>query len=155
MARTAVKRIGVLTGGGDCPGLNAVVHAVVKSAIHDHGIQVMGILNGFEGLIEDRMRPLSMRDVSRILHLGGTILGTSNVANPFRHPVDEGGRLVFKDLSDQALQVFREESLDALVVVGGDGSQTIAHRLSTKGIPVVGVPKTIDNDLAATDYTFG
>lgn len=115
----------------------------------------MGILNGFEGLIEDRMRPLSMRDVSGILHLGGTILGTSNVANPFRHPVDEGGRLVFKDLSDQALQVFREESLDALVVVGGDGSQTIAHRLSTKGIPVVGVPKTIDNDLAATDYTFG
>ena len=152
MARTDKKRIGVLTGGGDCPGLNAVVRAVTKTAIHDYGIQVMGIQNGFQGLIEDRMRPLGMKDVSGILHLGGTILGTSNKANPFRHPAASGETV---DVSDQVVEVFHEESLDALVLIGGDGTQTIGHGLAEKGLPVVGVPKTIDNDLAATDVTFG
>ncbi len=153
--KTCKKRIGVLTGGGDCPGLNAVVRAIVKTAILDYGIQVMGILNGFEGLIDDEMRPLSMRDVSGILHLGGTILGTSNTANPFRHPVEERGKKVYKDVSDQAVQVFHEESLDALILIGGDGTQNIGYKLMEKGVPVVGVPKTIDNDLQGTEVTFG
>ncbi len=155
MAKTSIKRIGVLTGGGDCPGLNAVIRAVVKTAILDYGVQVMGILNGFEGLIEDKMRPLGMKDVSGILPLGGTILGTSNTANPFRHPVRNNGGIEFKDVSDQAIQVFHEESLDALVLIGGDGTQNIGFKLSEKGVPVVGVPKTIDNDLQGTEVTFG
>jgi phosphofructokinase-like protein len=149
------RRIGVLTGGGDCPGLNAVIRAVVKTCAFEYGIDVVGIEDGYGGLINDRMRPLGSDDVSGILARGGTILGSSNKDNPFRVPVEEDGQKKFRDLSDQAIKNAARHGLELLVVIGGDGSLSIAHQLSEKGLPVVGIPKTIDNDLAATDVTFG
>jgi phosphofructokinase-like protein len=150
-----IRRIGILTGGGDCPGLNGVLRAVVKTCRFEYGIDVVGIMDGYGGLINDRMRPLTSDDVSGILSRGGTILGSSNKDNPFRVPVLEGGEMTFKDLSDQAIKNAQRHGLELLVVVGGDGSLNIAYELSKKGLPVVGVPKTIDNDLDATDVTFG
>ncbi len=154
MARR-IKRIGVLTGGGDCPGLNAVIRAVVKTCAFEYGIDVVGVQDGYGGLIQDRMRPLGSDDVSGILSRGGTILGTSNRDNPFRVPAEEEGEVRFRDLSDQALKNASRRGIELLVVIGGDGSLSIAHQLSEKGLPVIGVPKTIDNDLGATDVTFG
>lgn len=142
--------IGVLTGGGDCPGLNAVIRAVTKALINECGAQVTGIERGFLGLVERRVRPLGLREVSGILHLGGTILGTHNRADPFRY-VGAGGA----DRSAQVMDYVGELGLDALVVIGGDGSMGIAHRFSQLGLPVVGVPKTIDNDLMHTERSFG
>jgi 6-phosphofructokinase 1 len=150
-----VRRIGILTGGGDCPGLNAVIRAVVKTAAFDYGIDVIGIENGYWGLVEDRMRSLSASDVGGIIMRGGTILGSSNRDNPFRVPSVENGQKVFRDLSDKAVQNAQRRGLDVLIVVGGDGSLTIARDLAQKGMKVIGVPKTIDNDLGATDVTFG
>ena len=149
-----VKRIGVLTGGGDCPGLNAVIRAVTKSAITE-GLEVFGVEDGFLGLLEDRVRPLDWNQVSNILTLGGTILGTTNKANPFAMPVRKGGKLVEQDQSDRVLRTLRRRRLDGLVTIGGDGTQSCAARLAEKGVPVVGVPKTIDNDVAGTELTFG
>ena len=143
-------RIGLLTGGGDCPGLNAVIRAVVKGLVLRHGATVVGFEDGFEGLIEDRARELSYRDASGILTLGGTVLGTSNKANPFQY-----FRAAGADVSDQALATYARHGLDGLVVIGGDGTMTIAHGLIGRGMRVVGVPKTIDNDLVGTDRTFG
>lgn len=149
------KRIGVLTGGGDCPGLNAVVRAVAKSAFR-LGWQVTGFRDGYAGLVENRTMPLSDGDVSGILTRGGTILGTSNTANPFSYALSPlSGKSAPEDLSGKAVENFRKNRLDALVAIGGDGTLSIALKLMEKGIPVVGVPKTIDNDLAATDVTFG
>ena len=142
-------RIGLLTGGGDCPGLNAVVRAVTKSLVLG-GAEVVGFEDGFEGLVEDRARPLAYRDASGILTLGGTILGTSNRADPFRYHARGG-----TDVSDEAVRVYRARGLDALVAVGGDGTMSIAHGLQEKGLAIVGVPKTIDNDLVGTERTFG
>jgi ATP-dependent phosphofructokinase / diphosphate-dependent phosphofructokinase len=150
-----LKRIGILTGGGDCPGLNAVIRAVVKTAAYDHGIDVIGIENGYAGLIQDRCKPLSSADVSGILARGGTILGTSNKDNPFRVPMREDGKLIYRDMSEEALRVARRHGIQVLIAVGGDGSLTIAHDLNARGLQVIGVPKTIDNDLDATDVTFG
>jgi ATP-dependent phosphofructokinase / diphosphate-dependent phosphofructokinase len=150
-----LRRIGIFTGGGDCPGLNAVIRAVVKTAIHDYGMQVLGIEDGYEGLLEKRGRPLLSDHVSGILTHGGTILGTSNTANPFHMPVTRGKKTVFRDYSKDVLMNFHDWRLDALVAVGGDGTLHSAYKLSRLGIPVVGIPKTIDNDLEATDYTFG
>lgn len=150
-----IKRIGVLTGGGDCPGLNAVIRAVTKAAISEYGIEVVGILDGFEGLVEERVRVLSYLSVSGILQQGGTILGTSNKANPFRWPMEINGKLVYQDMSDDAVAVYEKLGLDALVVIGGDGTLSIANRLMQKGVNIVGVPKTIDNDIVGTDITFG
>lgn len=150
-----LRRIGVLTGGGDCPGLNGVIRAVVKTASFDYGIEVVGIENGYAGLINDRMRPLSTADVGGILARGGTILGSSNRDDPFRVPVVENGQPITKDLSEQALRNAARRGIELLVVIGGDGSLAIAHGLCGRGIPVIGVPKTIDNDLPATDVTFG
>jgi len=150
-----VKRIGVLTGGGDCPGLNAVLRALVKTAAYGHGISVVGFLDGFSGLIRDRTLRLEPDRVSGILPRGGTILGSSNKDNPFRVPAVTDGVKGFEDRSDDAMRVFAAYGLDLLVVVGGDGSLTIAHQLAGKGMPILGIPKTIDNDLAATDLTFG
>jgi 6-phosphofructokinase 1 len=150
-----VRRIGILTGGGDCPGLNAVIRAVVKTAAFDYGIDVVGIENGYWGLVEDRMRPLSVTDVGGIIMRGGTILGSSNRDNPFRVVSVEDGKKVYRDLSDRAIANAKRRGLDLLIVVGGDGSLTIARDLEKKGIRILGVPKTIDNDLAATDVTFG
>lgn len=138
------RRIGVLTGGGDCPGLNAVIRAVTKSLIHQCGAEVIGIEDGFLGLMEHRVRPLGWDDVSGILAAGGTILGTSNTASPFDWRQ--------QDMSQQVRDYADELGLDGLVVIGGDGTMTIAHWL---GIPAVGVPKTIDNDIACNERSFG
>ncbi len=150
-----IKRIGILTGGGDCPGLNAVIRAVTKSAIMNYGLEVFGIEDGYAGLIEKRGHELTQSQVSGILTLGGTILGTSNRADPFKVPVVTGKKVVFEDHSDRAIEHFRQWGLDVLVAVGGDGTLAISNQLCGKGIPVVGIPKTIDNDLSGTDYTFG
>jgi 6-phosphofructokinase 1 len=151
-----VQKIGILTGGGDCPGLNATLRAVVKSAILQYGWTVMGIHDGYDGLIRPgKVHPLSFQDISGILPRGGTILGTSNRGDPFAYPVTENGRTVVKDVSAQLLENARKLALDALVAVGGDGTMKIALELHRHGIPVVGVPKTIDNDLSATEIAFG
>ncbi len=152
-----VKRIGILTGGGDCPGLNAVIRAAVKTAVLGYGIEVVGIEDGFAGLINGRVRPLDIEAVSGILPRGGTILGTTNRDNPFRYPVGEkDGEPVFEDRSDEVVANVRREGIDTLIVVGGDGSLSIGRDLlERKGLSVIGVPKTIDNDLSATDVTFG
>jgi phosphofructokinase-like protein len=145
------KRIGILTGGGDSPGLNAVIRAVAKSLMQDAGAEVVGFVDGFAGMVEQQARPLSYRDVSGILTLGGTILGTSNKANPFAY--HERGNA---DMSAEVVRYVREDlKLDAVVAIGGDGTMSIAHRLGLAGVPMVGVPKTIDNDLMYTDRTFG
>jgi len=146
------KRIGILTGGGDCPGLNAAIRGITKTAILNYDMEVLGIKDGYLGLIENRCTPLSYEDVSGILTEGGTILGSSNKANPFRHPSPSGK---FRDVSDIVLKNVGMMGLDALVCIGGDGTLNIAYRLYKKGIKLVGVPKTIDNDLMATDVTIG
>ncbi|MGD9489597.1 MAG: 6-phosphofructokinase [Calditrichaceae bacterium] len=151
-----MKKIGVLTGGGDCPGLNAVIRAVVKTAINDYGISVVGIEDGFDGLVKNRVKNLDYETVSGILSVGGTILGSSNRADPFAYVEEQNGKMSEKvDRSDEAVDNFKKRGLDALVCTGGDGTMSIAHGLMAKGIPVIGVPKTIDNDLYGTDVTFG
>ncbi|MBN2030269.1 6-phosphofructokinase [bacterium] len=150
------KRIGLLTGGGDCPGLNAVIRGVVKSSIGQYNIEVIGFEDGYEGLISRSTIPLTWNKVSGILTQGGTILGTSNRTNPFRWPIDkENDHIIFADVSDQAIDYIHEMGLDSLVCIGGDGTMAIANQLSQKGVHVVGVPKTIDNDIWGTDITFG
>jgi 6-phosphofructokinase 1 len=149
-----LKRIGILTGGGDCPGLNAVIRAVAKSALLG-GLEVLGIEDGFLGLIENRLRPLNYEDVSGILTRGGTILGSCNKANPSSHLVLEDGKWVKQDVRDRAMETFMRHELDAVVVIGGDGTMSGAAELIQKGMPIVGVPKTIDNDLWSTEVTFG
>jgi len=150
-----IKRIGLVTGGGDCPGLNAVIRAVVKTAINQYGMEVIGIKDGFSGLIHSQFRPLELIDVSGILPRGGTILGTSNRDNPFKYPVVENGEKTYRDMSDHCINNLKTQGIEALVVIGGDGSLSIAKELYEKGVLTVGVPKTIDNDLSATDVTFG
>jgi ATP-dependent phosphofructokinase / diphosphate-dependent phosphofructokinase len=151
-----IKRIAVNTGGGDAPGLNAVLRAVVLSATR-RGWEVFGIRKGYDGLLDtgDLIR-LDQTSVRGIGHLGGTILGTTNRGNPFewvsRHP---DGSHETVDRSDEVIEAFQRHRLDALIAIGGDGSLTLANQLWKKGLPVVGVPKTIDNDLAATQVTFG
>jgi len=150
-----IKRVGVLTGGGDCPGLNAVIRAVTKSLITRYKIDVVGIEDGFDGLIENLTRPLQYDDVSGILQIGGTILGSSNKANPFKHPFIRDGKTVCVDCSDKVVQNVKKLKLDALVCIGGDGTMGIARQLIDRGLNIIGVPKTIDNDLYGTDITFG
>src|SRR5215203_320654 len=142
-----------MTGGGDAPGLNAVIRAVVKSASNCN-CEVIGLEDSFDGLIEpDRSRILTPKDVTGILRIGGTILGTTNRGNPFAYPVDtSGGRM---DYSDRCVQMFHQMKLDALIVIGGDGTLGIAYEFYKRGIPIVGVPKTIDNDIVETTNTFG
>jgi 6-phosphofructokinase 1 len=148
-----VRRIGVLTGGGDAPGLNAVIRAVVKSAANCN-CEVIGLEDSFDGLIEpNRWRRLVPKDVTGILRVGGTILGTTNRGNPFLYPIETTGGT--KDYSTRCVEMFHELKLDALVVIGGDGTLTIAHQFSKLGVPLVGVPKTIDNDIVETTNTFG
>jgi 6-phosphofructokinase 1 len=151
------KKIGILTGGGDCPGLNAVIRGVVKSAILRYGWEVVGIKDGFDGLLDlSKCQPLGLDSVRGILPRGGTILGTTNRGNPFAYPVlQPDGSYLQTDISDKIVENARSLGLDALIAVGGEGSLKIALQLSEKGLPVVGVPKTIDNDLDETDVTFG
>jgi len=148
-------KLGVLTGGGDCPGLNAVIRAVVKTAINEYDMEVVGFMDGYEGLIENRYRKLTSSDVSGILTLGGTILGTSNRADPFNFPLMQGSEYIYLDRSSEALQNFERLGLDALIAIGGDGTMAASQGMAEKGLKIVGVPKTIDNDLFGTDQTFG
>ena len=132
------------------------IRAVGKTVMHEHGAILVGIEDGFEGLVEGRMRELANRDVSGILNLGGTILGTSNKGDPWHYPVEVAtGTVEIQDASYKALRNFKQAGLDALVAVGGDGTMHIADKLGDRGLQVVGVPKTIDTDRAATDLTFG
>lgn len=151
-----MRRIGILTGGGDAPGLNAVIRAVTKTAHNDYGCEVIGIKDGFDGLLEQggviRLVPDRVRG---ILPRGGTILGTASRGNPFARKVVVDGEEVLEDVSDQVVRAIEALGLDALVVVGGDGTLHITLGLFEKGSPVVGVPKTIDNDVGGTDFTFG
>jgi len=151
-----ISKIGILTGGGDAPGLNAVIRAATKAAILDHGWEVVGIKDGFQGLIElERTVPLTLESVRGLLPRGGTILGTTNRGNPFHYPQFRKGELLFTDKSDAVLKRMKKLRLDGLIVIGGDGSLSIARDLIRKGAKIVGVPKTIDNDILATDLTFG
>ncbi|MCU0287562.1 MAG: 6-phosphofructokinase [Acidobacteria bacterium] len=157
-SKTKIKRIGILTGGGDCPGLNGVIRAVANTAYRLYESEVYGIIDGFRGLIENKIEKLSLKDVSGILPRGGTILGTSNRDNPFKYPVQESknSQREYRDVTDQVKKNIDVYGLDAIITVGGDGTQSIAQQLFEKHkIPVVGVPKTIDNDLNGTDITFG
>lgn len=150
-----VKRIALLTGGGDCPGLNAVIRAVTKSAIRC-GLEVVGVSDGFGGLVRGAFVTLDEGDVSGILPRGGTILGTSNRDDPFNYCMADGdGETLYDDCSGMAIENLERAGADALVVTGGDGSLSIALRLFRKGVPIVGIPKTIDNDLMGTDVSFG
>ena len=155
MAAKRIRSIAVMTGGGDCPGLNAVIRAVVKTAINKYGLEVWGVQDGYLGLIENRMDRLAYNDVSNILTVGGTILGTSNVANPFRFAVPGKGPIQYKDVSNDCLRVLEERGIEALICIGGDGTMATAAQFAKKGLTIMGVPKTIDNDLYGTDVTFG
>jgi len=151
-----IRRIAVNTGGGDAPGLNAVIRAVVLSALR-RGWEVLGIRKGYEGLLDtSKIVQLTRESVRGLTHLGGTILGTTNRGNPFEFPfVLPDGNVTPIDRSGEVVNHFNRLGIDALIAIGGDGSMRIAHRFAGKGIPVVGVPKTIDNDLSGTVITFG
>jgi len=155
MARS-IKRIAITTGGGDAPGLNAVIRAVVLAAT-TRGWEVLGIRKGYEGLFDtSKIIQLDRESVRGITHLGGTILGTTNRGNPFEYPVTlPGGERQLVDRSEELVANFQRLKIDALIAIGGDGSMGIAKGLADKGVPVVGVPKTIDNDLTGTVITFG
>ena len=153
----SIQRIGLLTGGGDCPGINAVIRAVAKNAIFQHKLRVFGIEDGFQGLLENRVRELTVADVSGILTMGGTILGTNNKCNPSRVFAgnDLKGAPTFSNKIDVCLQTIRNHELDALIVIGGDGTMNCAAPFVQAGVTCIGVPKTIDNDIFGTDITFG
>lgn len=153
----AIRRIGVLTSGGDCPGLNAVIRSVVKTAVLSYGWEVLGIKDGFEGLIQEGNHaiPLTTAAVYGILSQGGTILGAASHANPFLYTKRQEGDRMALDVTPRVLQRIRELDLDAVIVIGGDGTMRIARELYDMGAPLIGVPKTIDNDVDGTDYTFG
>lgn len=155
METKKIKTIGLLTGGGDAPGLNAIIRAIVKVAVGEYKLKVIGFLNGFGGLIKNQARDLTLNDVVGILPRGGTILGTTNRDSPFHYPIIKEGKKVFVDVSDRVFENIAIQEVDALIVIGGDGSLAVAKELYQKGLPVVGVPKTIDNDLKDTDQTFG
>lgn len=150
------KTLAILTGGGDCPGLNAVIRGVVRAAIIHRNWRVIGIEDGFDGLVDGpRTRELDLASVRGILPRGGTILGTSNRGNPLAYPVMVNGQVQLVDVTDKVVKNFEQLQADALIAVGGDGTLKIAQRLQQLGIPVIGIPKTIDNDLSGTDVTFG
>ena len=151
-----IKRIGVLTGGGDCSGLNAVVRAVTLTAINKYGCEVIGFKRGYAGLYANDHIQLTAENTEHILNQGGTILKNSNKDNLFNYAYrDENGNIQRKDVSDVAVQNLKDLNIDALVVIGGDGTLTSARDFARKGVRVIGVPKTIDNDVPYADITFG
>src|SRR6266852_9166360 len=149
------KRIGILTGGGDCPGLNAVIRAAARTLNHEGTTEVVGIQFGFEGLLTNAVVPLTAESIRGILPKGGTLLRTTNRGNPFEYPEIDNGTQVCVDRSDLVIENIRKLGIDGIIAIGGDGTLRIAQRLCEKGMPMVAVPKTIDNDLASTDFTFG
>ncbi len=150
-----IKRIGILTAGGDCPGLNAVVRAASKNALK-RGIEVYGFKNGFDGLVRNEFMKITNENVSGILTLGGTILGSSNIANPFNYTLAPfGSSQAPRNMSSVVMHNFKANGLDALITIGGDGTLHMSQQFVEMGMPIVAVPKTIDNDLSATDQTFG
>lgn len=149
-------KIGLLTGGGDAPGLNAVIHAFVKACYHTFDeCEIIGYRFGYRGLYNNNFIPLNLKTTSGILHKGGTILCSSNKDNLFDYPMEENGVKVKRNVSHVAIENMRKENVDVLVVLGGDGTLTSARDFSNLGVNVIGIPKTIDNDLGATDITFG
>jgi phosphofructokinase-like protein len=153
---SSIRTIGVCNGGGDCPGLNAVIRAVVRTAKLEYGWRVIGITNGFNGLIwPEQSHELTLESIRGILPRGGTILGTTNRGNPFAFPEEENNCAVVHDYSKRCIESLKKFGIEAIVVIGGDGTLTIANEFSKLGVHVVGVPKTIDNDLLATELTFG
>ncbi len=159
-----IKRIAIMTGGGDCSGLNPVIRAVVNTAVKKYGLEVIGIRHGYHGLYHGDFVNLTLDDVSEIITKGGTILYSSNKDNLFMYPrkdengkllKDENGKLIYDDVSDTAVENLKKAGIDALLILGGDGTLTSGRDFSRKGVNVIGIPKTIDNDLALTDYTFG
>ncbi len=151
-----MKRIGILTGGGDAPGLNAVIRAAVKTAIYEYGCEVFGIRNGYDGCIDENgIIPLGIEQVRGILVRGGKILGAANRGNPYARKIIRDGKEVTIDVSNEIVKGIKRLELDALLVLGGDGTLRSAHELFLKGAPVIGIPKTIDNDIGGTEVTFG
>ncbi|MBO5453267.1 MAG: 6-phosphofructokinase [Clostridia bacterium] len=159
-----IKKIAIMTGGGDCPGLNPVIRAVVKTAILKYGLEVVGIRHGYHGLYHGDFVNLGLDDVQEIISKGGTILYSSNKDNLFKYPVrdekgdivkDAEGNIVYEDVSDVGVENLKKAGIDALFILGGDGTLTSGRDFARKGVNVIGIPKTIDNDLAFTDYTFG
>lgn len=151
-----MKRLGILTGGGDAPGLNAVIRAAVKTAIYEYGCEVLGIRDGYDGFIDDGgVISLGIEEVRGILPRGGTILGAANRGNPFARKVIQNGEEVTIDVSDEIIESIKRLNMDALLILGGDGTMHSAHELYMKGAPIIGVPKTIDNDIGGTEVTFG
>ena len=150
-----IRKIGVMTGGGDCPGLNAVLRAVVKTATSKYKYEVVGFRDGYRGLVANDYIKFAPGDVSGILDKGGTILGSSNRDNPFKFRIEKNGNVEYVDMSDRVIENVHAHNIDAMVLIGGDGTLTSARDFARKGLKVVGVPKTIDNDLSATDTTFG
>lgn len=151
-----MKRVGILTGGGDAPGLNAVIRAAVKTAIYEYDCEVLGIRDGYDGFVDEQgIIPLTIDSVRGLLPRGGTILGTANRGNPYARKVIRDGKEVMIDVSDEIIKGITRLEMDALLVLGGDGTLHIAHELYRKGAPVIGVPKTIDNDIGGTEVTFG
>lgn len=153
----SIRRIAILTGGGDCPGINAVIRAVAKTALYKHNLEVLGIEDGYQGLLENRIVELTPARVSGILTVGGTILGTNNKCNPARVFVgnDAGGKPQFENQLDKCLSTIEANLIDAMIVIGGDGTMSCTAPFVDAGIPCIGVPKTIDNDIVGTEITFG
>jgi len=148
-----MKKIAILTGGGDCPGLNAVIRGIVKTAKKKYNLEVIGYKDGYRGLVENWQVPLEVEDVVGIIEKGGTILGSSNRDNPFAYRKTKESKPV--DMSEQCIKNLKAAGVDCLFVIGGDGTLTSGRDFSRMGFPVIGVPKTIDNDLNSTDITFG
>lgn len=148
-----MKKVAILTAGGDCPGLNAVIRAITKTAIEKYGVEVIGFQEGYRGLVENRWVPLTSNTVRGIIDKGGTILGSSNKDNPFKFLKTRDSKPV--DMSGHCIDLLKKHGVDCLFVIGGDGTLTSGRDFSRLGFPVIAVPKTIDNDLNATDVTFG
>ena len=150
-----VKKVAIITNGGDCPGLNAVIRAIVKTA-ETHGVECYGYIEGYKGLLQNNYIKLeSNGTASGLLHRGGTIIGSSNSTNLFNYPVEENGEIVYKDMSYKAVENVKEAGFDCIFTLGGDGTQKSARDFTLRGLNIIGVPKTIDNDVAHSEITFG
>jgi 6-phosphofructokinase 1 len=152
---TKCRKIGIMTGGGDCPGLNSVIRAIVKTAINIYGYEITGFKDGYLGLVHNRFMKLCLDDVSGLLDKGGTILGTTNSFDPFHVLTDIDGKSQEKDMSDRIVETVRMHEIDCLIVIGGINTISAAYKLSQKGINIIAVPKAIENDLIGTEQSFG